>query len=283
MSRGKLLALFGLKWNPFSPDIPCEAIRVTDRIDRFVRRIEELAGNGGFAMITGEAGTGKSVILRLLEHRLSDIRDLSVCSLTRPQSSVADFYRELAEAFASRVTASNRWGGFKVLREKWKAKLESSLRRPVILVDEAQEMLPQVLCELRLLSSDQFDSQSLITVVLAGDGRLVDKFRHSDLIPLGSRIRTRLVLDSMTAEDLAQALHHAIDQAGNPKLMNDAAIAALAEHSFGNWRAAMNMGQELLHAAAEAEQSQIDEALFFETFDRNATGKRKRRKAAPSL
>jgi len=268
MSKKKLLGLYGLKWNPFSPDIPVEAIRMNDRVERFCWRVEELSIDGGFAMVTGDPGTGKSVVLRLLEHRLSEIRDVTVCGLARPQSSVGDFYRELGEAFGSTISASNRWGGFKVLREKWKAKLESSLRRPVILVDEAQEMLPAVLSELRLLSSEHFDSHSLLTVVLAGDGRLVDKFRQDDLVPLGSRIRTRLTMESLPPDELLQGLEHALTQAGNARLMTREVLVTVAEHAFGNWRAAMNIAHELLMAAAAAERDKIDEQLFFEIYDK---------------
>jgi general secretion pathway protein A len=63
----------------------------------------------------------------------------------------------------------NRWGGFKSLRERWLAHLESTACAPVLLIDEAQEMSPATLSELRLLSSARFDSQPLLSVVLAGD------------------------------------------------------------------------------------------------------------------
>ena len=60
----------------------------------------------------------------------------------------------------------------------------------MLLIDEAQEMTPEVLSELRILSSADFDSTALLTIVLAGDGRLFELLRHEDLIPLGTRIRT---------------------------------------------------------------------------------------------
>ena len=275
MSKHKLLSLYGLEWSPFGPQLPVEAIRITGQIDRFVWRVEQLATDGGFAMITGDLGTAKSVIMRLLESRLSDIRDVALCPLTRPQSGIGDFYRELGEAFGAPISASNRWGGFKLLREKWKAKLESSLRRPLVLAGEAQQMQPAVLSELRLLASDHFDSNSLLTVVLAGDGRLTDMLRHDELIPLGSRIRTRLVLDPMPADEIVSAIEHAITQAGNAHLMTKPLMQTIAEQAVGNWRAAMNVAQELLLAAAVEERSELDEQLFFDVFG-GATKPRRR-------
>jgi hypothetical protein len=87
--------------------------------------------------------------------------------------------------FSVKLTPWNRWGGFKALRERWRAHLSSSRIKPVLLVDEAQEMSMEVLSELRLLSSADFDAKSLLTVVLAGDGRLLERQRHPDLVPLG--------------------------------------------------------------------------------------------------
>jgi type II secretory pathway predicted ATPase ExeA len=57
----KLLSLYGLKWNPFAPDVPVEALLSTPKVDNFCWRIENLAREGGFALVTGDPGTGKSV------------------------------------------------------------------------------------------------------------------------------------------------------------------------------------------------------------------------------
>ena len=62
-----LLTPFGLKWNPFSPAVPTEALLATPAIEHFVRRIEKSqVTEGGFALVTGDPGMGKSVVLRLL-------------------------------------------------------------------------------------------------------------------------------------------------------------------------------------------------------------------------
>ena len=62
----KLLALYGLKWHPFQPDIPKEALWVQPGMDSFFFRMEDLVRHGGFAMISGEPGVGKSKILQQL-------------------------------------------------------------------------------------------------------------------------------------------------------------------------------------------------------------------------
>ncbi|MGH8431348.1 MAG: hypothetical protein ACREUF_13190, partial [Solimonas sp.] len=72
-----LLALYGLKFNPFAQDIPVEAVFVNPRLDHFCWRIEHgLAREGGFAMVHGDPGSGKSIALRLLHQRLTRLPDL---------------------------------------------------------------------------------------------------------------------------------------------------------------------------------------------------------------
>jgi type II secretory pathway predicted ATPase ExeA len=60
MNSKKLLALYGLKWNPFSPELPREALLATPKVEHFAWRVEQLVQEGGFALVTGESGTGKS-------------------------------------------------------------------------------------------------------------------------------------------------------------------------------------------------------------------------------
>src|SRR5436189_195301 len=157
MNSKKLLALWGLKWNPFSPELPREALLVTAALDNFAWRVEQLVQEGGFALVTGEPGTGKSVALRLVAARLQALRDAT----------------------------------------------------------------------------------ALLTVILAGDGRLLELLRHQDLIPLGTRIRTRLLLEAASRTELGQLLSHALAKAGNAALMTAELQSTLVDHAAGNYRVLM--------------------------------------------
>jgi len=280
----KLLALYGLKWSPFLADVPPEALFVSPGVDAFAFTLDSLVHEGGFALITGDPGTGKSVVCRLLAHRLQQLPELEVGVLSRPQSRLADFYREIGDIFSVNLSPHNRWGGFKSLREKWRSHLASTLLRPVLFVDEAQQMLGSVMSELRLLSSVEFDSKNILTVVLSGDARLLELFHQPDLLPLASRIRVRLSLDYQSPDELANFLRSLMTNAGNPQLMTDPLIETLAEHAAGNYRVLCSMATELLATAAQKELPQIDEKLFLETFaSQTSSSPRRRRAGAASL
>jgi general secretion pathway protein A len=271
MNSKRLLSLYGLKWNPFSPELPSEGLLTTPKIEHFAWRVEQLVQEGGFALITGESGTGKSVALRIVAGRLAALRDVTVGVIERPQSRSGDFYRELGDIFAVKLKPHNRWGGFKALRERWKTHVASSRIRPVLLVDEAQEMSPDVLSELRILSSADFDATSLLTVVLSGDGRLPELLRHEDLVPLGTRIRARLVTETATREESLELLHHALLKAGNATLMTAELMDTLVDHSAGSYRLLMSLGADLLAYGAANDLAQLDEKCYLEVYQpRNA-------------
>jgi len=278
-----LLALYGLKWNPFSPELPTESLLTTAALEEFAWRIENThVREGGFALITGVPGTGKSVALRILASRLERLPDLTVAALAHPSANLADFYRELGDLFAVELKPHNRWMGFKALRARWLAHLDASLMRPVLLIDESQELAAPVFKELRLLASSQFDSRTLLSVILAGDQRLTELLRRDDLLPLGSRIRLRLNLEHASRDELLECLAHLQRTAGNPSLLHPKLAEAIADHALGNYRVLTNMAAELLVHAAHKEITELDEKLFFDVFnpEPNATKRRSRVRAA---
>ncbi|MGH8547701.1 MAG: AAA family ATPase [Methylococcales bacterium] len=152
------------------------------------------------------------------------------------------------------------------LRERCIAHLEGTLLRPVLLIDEAQEMQPSVLNELRLLSNQPCASRILLTVILAGDARWTAKLRRDDLLPLGSRIRTRPILEYANREELTTCLKPLQTQAGNPGLMTTELVNTLCEHALGNYRVLATRPSQLLAAAAQQELPQLDEKLFLNLF-----------------
>ena len=268
-SDKELLALCGLKWNPFMSNIPAEALWEPPGSESFFFRVETLVMDGGFALICGEPGLGKSKILKLLSHRLEALQNVVVGVMERPQSSLGDFYREMGDLFQVNLTPANRYGGFKALRDRWHEHIASTMFRPVLLVDESQETSAGVLNELRILSSKDFDSQNLLTTVLSGDMRLPERFRNAELLALGSRMHVRFHMTPYDRTQLIAYLDHAIGEAGAPHLLTKELKEVLADHAGGNLRVLNNMAAEILLRGAQQGAKRLSEKLFLEAFSRN--------------
>jgi hypothetical protein len=86
------------------------------------------------------------------------------------------------------------------------------------------------------------------------------------LLPIASRLRSRLRLEALSPKQLQECLNHLLKAAGNPRLMSASLIQTLCEHAAGNLRLLMNMAGDLLAAACHQEREQIDEKLYFEVF-----------------
>jgi hypothetical protein len=86
------------------------------------------------------------------------------------------------------------------------------------------------------------------------------------LLPLGSRIRRRLVLGYAGHDELLACLDHVLDAAGNSALMTGELKATLVDHAAGNFRILMNLADELLAVAAERDLPRLDEKLYLEVF-----------------
>jgi type II secretory pathway predicted ATPase ExeA len=173
----------------------------------------------------------------------------------------------LGDLFGVPLRPHNRWASAKALRERWLQHIDTALARPVLLVDEAQEMHAAVLAELRLLTSAELDSRSILTVVLAGDDRLCARLDTPELVPLASRIRTRLRTESLPPADLLKCVHHLLEAAGNIRLMSAGLQQTLCEHAAGNLRLLMNMANELLLSACSQNMETLDEKLYLQVFN----------------
>ena len=263
----------GLKWNPFSGEIPVKALSANPAMESFFYRVENLVLDGGFALITGPSGMGKSVTLRMLSQRLGEISELQVGSLIRPQSGISDFYRELGAVFGIDMRMNNRWGGYKSLRNKWLHHTKSTTLKPVLIIDEAQEVPEQVLVELRLLTSENYDSTTMLSVILAGDNRIHEKLSKAQLIPLATRIKTQHQITMWSIPELMKLLEHNLEQAGNTKLITQSTIKLIAEHSAGSPRRMNYLANELLVIAAEKRQNTIDEKTFMTQFGKMKQGR----------
>jgi hypothetical protein len=106
-----------------------------------------------------------------------------------------------------------------------------------------------------------------LTVVLSGDGRLLELLRQEPFVPLGTRIRTRLLTEAASREELLELLGHALSKAGNASLMTAELMDTLVDHGAGNYRSLMIMGGDLLAYGMAHDIARLDEKCYLEVFE----------------
>jgi len=272
--HNRLKALFGAQFNPFTSDIPVDKCYISCEVQAFIIRVEEISSSGGYAMLTGMSGIGKSTTLRTIAYKLEESSKLIPAIISRPQSGLRDFYRELGTIFGVDLNTSNRFGSFKDMRGKWQKLIKDTCFRPVLIIDEAQSAREEVLSELRLLGSIELDSQCLTAVILAGDERLSEKLQSPELLPLASRMREKLILRPYPQNELEKMLAHVLEQANCSQMLSSGVRMLLTEHSCGNPRTMMNRAEQLLSAALREEISVIDEKTYHRVFSITSPSKK---------
>ena len=242
--NNEIKSLYGLKWNPFSKGIPIKAIQVNSQMEDFMFQMNVLLGEGGFAMLSGDPGLGKSTLLRCYYNRLIQDTKITPRQLTRPQSTLVDFYRELGRLFSFDLPVNSKYNSHIKLRECWLKSILDTQIIPVLMIDEAQLIRPFLFEELKSLSSHEFDTQNLLTILLVGDHRLSQLLSNQDLLHIGSRIRYSLSLKHYSNEYLINLLTESLELAGAPQLMTGGLIKTLVEKAMGNPRTLFNLANQ---------------------------------------
>ena len=177
MNNTDIRSLYGLKYNPFLPDLPPEALYDIPGTASFALRVRSMAEHGGFALITGEPGLGKSKTLQKIAHQLEQIPDLTVGVMQRPPKQAGRLFTgRWGSCSMSTCPPPTAMAASKPCETVGKRHCQSTLLKPVLLIDESQQVSTECLTELRILQSDRFDSKSLLFTILCGDNRLPDRF-----------------------------------------------------------------------------------------------------------
>jgi type II secretory pathway predicted ATPase ExeA len=268
------LPTFGLRTNPFFGELSAKDIYVTDKMEIFCQKAGSVVTNGGFAVLTGDPGMGKSCLTRRFSSNLAEVPELMVRALSLPKCSNRDFYRQMTKSFAVPMATTNRYSNFSSLREKWQSHVRGNNLRPILIIDEAQELSGDILLELRLLGSTEYDSKCILGVFLAGDRRLQERLQQAELSPIASRVRATMNLDSQSVVDMGKILDNSLDKAGNIDLFSPGLKKLVVDSAAGNPRTMMTIGNDLLMNACAQGASKIDEDMFYEIFASNNRKKR---------
>ena len=246
-----LKSCFGCHSTPFTREISVDQLHEIsffwEARDNIVRAVEKRMS----AALIAPAGSGKSTVVRAVIARL-------------PQASYITHYvkctdigkRDMCREIAC-VCGVPPAGFFPTLlrhiQEKFESSLTDSGRRPVLLLDEAHDLRPDVLAMLRVLTNFQMDSKLVLSVVLAGQPPLGKLLSQDDQIAVARRIVHYATLRPLSRDETAKYVEYRMSVAGaRQSPFDDASLDAIYEIARGNLRITDNLALEALELAAAA-------------------------------
>lgn len=226
-------AFYGLSDNPFSIAPNPHYLFLSDRHREALAHLTYgLGETGGFVLLTGEVGTGKTTVSRTLLNQLPDNTDTAfilnpsltelellatLCDELGIESGDSPTLKQLTDLLSSFLLANHEKG-----------------RNTVLIIDEAQHLRAEVLEQLRLLTNLETDTKKLLQVILIGQPELQQLLKRQELRQLAQRITARYHLLPLTEQEIALYVQHRLQVAGRHEpLFNRGAIKALHKHSGG--------------------------------------------------
>ncbi|MCU0694256.1 MAG: AAA family ATPase [Polyangiaceae bacterium] len=246
-----LKSCFGCHSTPFTREICVNQLHEIsffwEARDNIVRAVEKRMS----AALIAAAGSGKSTVVRAVIARLPQAR-----SVTHYVKCTDIGKRDMCREIAC-VCGVPSAGFFPALLRRIQDKFESSLtdagRRPVLLLDEAQDLRPDVLSMLRVLTNFQMDSKLVLSVVLAGQPPLAKLLAQDDQSAVARRIVHYATLRPLSRDETAKYVEFRMGVAGaRQSPFDDASLDAIYEIAQGNLRITDNLALESLELAAAA-------------------------------
>lgn len=216
-------------------------------------------GGGGFVQLTGEVGTGKTTLCRLLLEQLPD--NTRVALVLNPRLSPVELLETICEEL--RIPLEGRRGSLKALVDALNAYLLQAYAdglRVVLIIDEAQNLGVDALEQVRLLTNLETDTQKLLQIILLGQPELRDLLAREDLRQLAQRITARFHLTPLDAGELERYLRHRYAVAGGQRFpFTKLAVKRIHQHSGGVPRLANIIAERALLAGYAHDEAQIGE------------------------
>jgi type II secretory pathway predicted ATPase ExeA len=246
-----LRSAFGFTTTPFTREIPCDQMILYPMHEQALDGLRRAIERRMSAVFIAPAGTGKTALLRKLITQLPEARYL-VHYVKVTELGKRDMCREIAS-----VCSVPPVGSYPSLLRKLQARFEGSADndgiRPVLIIDEAQDLRVEVLSMLRVLTNFQMDSRLVLSVVLAGQPALKKMLAGDELEAVARRMAHYASLRPLSRDETTTYIEHRITIDGVSRSPFDkASIDAIYEISRGNLRAIDSLALESLEIVARA-------------------------------
>ena len=217
-----------------------------------------LGDAGGFVLLTGEVGTGKTTVSRSLLQELDEQTD--VAFILNPTLSELELLAAICDELKIRYKKTD--ASLKLLGDKITQRLQKNHdagKKTILIIDEAQHLQPAVLEQLRLLTNLETNTKKLLQVILIGQPELQQLLQRNDLRQLAQRITARYHLLPLNLSEVQQYVRFRLKVAGCERpVFNDKAVKKLYELSGGIPRLLNLLADRALLAAYGKQQAVVE-------------------------
>lgn len=260
---------FGLNEQAFSIAVNPRYLYMSDHHREALAHLVYGIRVGGFVLLTGEVGTGKTTIIRCLLEQLPDTTDIAI--VMNPMASAPELLTiicdELGVAYNAGTATTNDLVN---ALHQYLLRCHEQGRKTVLLIDEAQLLTPDVLEQIRLLTNLETTTEKLLQIILVGQPELKDLLARPSLRQLSQRITARFHLQALSLADTHAYIGHRLVVAGldsQPNPFPSDIIKRIHEFSGGVPRLINILCERLLLGAYGRNQRVVDRAIFQQAVD----------------
>jgi len=223
---------FGLKEQAFSIAVNPRYLYMSQQHKEALAHLLYGVKGGGFVMLTGEVGTGKTTIIRCLLEQLPTKTEIAI--VLNPMSNVHELLCTICDEFSIEYDENKKsTKSITDLLHQYLLNNHRQGKNTVLLIDEAQLLSPQVLEQIRLLTNLETASQKLLQIVLVGQPELNELLAQPRLRQLSQRITARFHLTPLTLEETQRYIQHRLSVAGMTENKNPFTPAIIKQiHRF---------------------------------------------------
>lgn len=223
-----VLDFYGLSHMPFSKTLSPEKAFATQGFKEGYAQLEYGISDEDFLLLTGPVGVGKSVVLGALIHNIDTNRYIPLY-IRGSGLSEGELFKSILAGLDREPPRFTQ-----TAKRMFYAVIPDLTRKPIVVIDDAQEMKESAMMSLKSMANFTADSQSKITFILSGQPELKARLKLSQFLPLTQRIRLFFHMKPMSLKETAGDIDYHTSAAGNPApLFSDSAKADIHRHSEG--------------------------------------------------